>query len=91
MFLLGLVLGSIEVVFIIWLLLMMLSGSGWAIIGFIAYTIFTFFIGNTLIKYLLTIISSSFLAFIFLYYGLLAAIIAFIVIAIIFEFLPREN
>jgi hypothetical protein len=91
MFLFGLILGSIEVVFIIWLLLMMLSGSGWAIIGFIAYTIFTFFIGNTLLKYLLTIISSSFLAFIFLYYGLLAAIIAFIIIAIIFEFLPRED
>ena len=91
MFLLGLILGSVEVIFIVWLLIMIISGSGWAIIGFIAYSIFTFFIGNTVLKFLVTIISSSFLAFIFLNYGFWESIIAFIIMGIIFEFLPREK
>lgn len=91
MYLVGLLLGSLEVLLTVWLVLLVIEGSGWGLMGLIAYYIWSLYIGGTALKLVITTISSVCLAFTFLYFGFWIAVLAFIGFAIIFEFIPRSD
>jgi hypothetical protein len=90
MYLIGLILGSLEVALTVWLAVLSLEGSFFGIVGFIAYLIWSYFNGGkNVINLLIAIASALVLAIIFLTLGLWWTIAAFIVETIIFEFFPR--
>lgn len=91
MYLLALILGSLEIALIVWLFIFALEGYFWGWAGVIAYYIWSLYIGATFTKLLLSTISGIGLALIFLNYGFWQAIGAFIVLLIIFEFIPRAD
>ena len=91
MYLLALILGSLEVALVVWLFIFILEGYLWAWVGLIAYYAWTLYIGGNFTKLLLSTISGVGLALIFLNYGFWYALGAFIILLIIFEFIPRGN
>jgi len=91
MYFLGIVLGSLEVLATVWLVLLVIEGSGWGLMGLLAYYIWSLYIGGTVLKLIITTISSACLAFIYLYFGFWIAVIAFIILAILFEYAPRND
>jgi hypothetical protein len=87
MYFLLFVLGSLEVLVHVWVLLIAIDGSGWAIVGLIAYYIFWLSNGRTLIA---TIIAPITLTFICLYFGFWIAVLAYAIYFIIYIFIQQD-
>ena len=91
MYLVGLLLGGLEVLLTVWLVILAVTGNLWGIAGLIAYYLLSIWIGATPLKLLLTTISAGVLAFVFIFFGFWLAVGAFIALVIIFEFIPRAD
>lgn len=91
MYLFALVLGSLEVALVVLLFTFIIEGSLWGWAGLIAYYGWSLYLGSNFLKLILTTISGVGLALIFLHYGFWYAIGAFLILIVIFEFIPRNN
>ena len=91
MYLFALVLGSLEVAIVVLLFTFIIEGSLWAWAGLIAYYGWSLYLDSNLLKLMLTTISGVSLALIFLHYGFWYAIGAFLILIVIFEFIPRND
>ena len=91
MYLLGLVLGGLEIFIHVWVLLLAFDGSGWAMLGLIAYYIFCLSNnGWTLSSVVATILTPICFALIFLYFGFWITVLAFGIFVVVCEFIPKD-
>lgn len=92
-YLLGVLVGSLEVALVTWLTIQTFFNAGWWGVGLLAYFIYCFIIGATLKNVLVLALTSMFLTIAYVEYGIKGALLLYVLILITVEFFPfgRKN
>ena len=86
---LAVLLGSLEVLLVTWLVLVISHGGGlWFIAGLVAYFAWSAYVGGTLKSMAMMLASACLLAWVYLSFGILAAVAAYAGLIVLGELLP---
>jgi hypothetical protein len=89
MSILGVLIGSLEFLLVTWLVLVIAHGGGaWFIAGLIAYFAWSAFVGGTLKGMALMLVSASLIAWVYLSFGIVAAVAGYAGLIVLGELLP---
>lgn len=87
-YLISLIIGSLEVAFVTFLTLQSYNSSGWWILAMLAYFIYCFIVGGTLKSVLLLAVMAMFLSISYLHYGFWGAVGIYVLLVLTFELGP---
>ena len=88
---LGFVLGTLEVLGVTWLVMESIDGNVWAIAGYVAYCIYCLTVGGDLFKLVMITLLAIGLIFATAYLGLIWAAVLYVIFIIVGEFFPRRD
>lgn len=88
---LGFLLGTLEVLGVTWLVMESIGGNGWAIAGYVAYSIYCLTIGGDLFKLVMITLLAIGLILATAYLGLVWAAVLYVIFIIVGEFFPRRD
>lgn len=86
---LAVLLGSLEVLLVTWLVLVISHGGGlWFIAGLVAYFAWSAYVGGTVKSMAMMLASACLLAWVYLNFGIVAAVAAYAGLIVLGELLP---
>lgn len=88
---LGFLLGTLEVLGVTWLVMESIDGNGLAIAGYVAYCIYCLTVGGDLFKLVMITLLAIGLILATAYFGLVWAAILYVIFIVIGEFFPRRD